>query len=59
MTDTIFIQGEEIAITDPHRVLWPKYGITKRDYLDYLLKVSPAISNVGENSGEEGKKDIL
>lgn len=41
MADIIFIQGQEIVIKDPNRVLWPKYGITKRDYLDYLLKVSP------------------
>ncbi|HUC93342.1 MAG TPA: hypothetical protein VMS09_15175 [Paenibacillus sp.] len=35
------IEGKEIIITTPDKPLWPEAGITKLDYIKYLLTVSP------------------
>lgn len=35
------IDGREIKITNPQKLLWPDAGITKLDYIKYLLHVSP------------------
>lgn len=34
------IEGKELVITDPDRLLWPKIGVTKLDYINYLHTVS-------------------
>jgi bifunctional non-homologous end joining protein LigD len=34
------IEGKEIAITNPEKVLWPDLHITKLDYIKYLVSVS-------------------
>lgn len=34
------VEGKEIVITNPDKVLWPEAGITKLDYIAYLLSVS-------------------
>lgn len=38
---TRVVSGREISISNSHKLLWPEAGITKLDYLDYLLAVSP------------------
>ncbi|AWV32014.1 non-homologous end-joining DNA ligase [Paenibacillus sp. FSL R5-0636] len=38
---TITIDGEEIIITNPEKLLWPECGITKRIYLQKLAALSP------------------
>jgi len=35
------IDGKEVKITNPHKLLWPEAGVTKLDYITYLLAVSP------------------
>ncbi|WP_123042875.1 non-homologous end-joining DNA ligase [Cohnella candidum] len=37
----ITIEGKELEITHPDRVIWPEAGITKLDYLQYLIQVAP------------------
>lgn len=37
----ILIEGQEVEITSPDKLLWPKVGITKLAYLKYLVEVSP------------------
>jgi len=43
MSETIEIDGKEIHITNPEKILWPDPGITKRDYIKYLVSVSKYI----------------
>lgn len=38
---TITVDGEEIIITNPEKLLWPDSGITKRIYLQKLAALSP------------------
>jgi bifunctional non-homologous end joining protein LigD len=38
---TLLIQGEEITITNPDKLLWPEMGITKMMYLEKLLRLAP------------------
>ncbi|MBW5447540.1 DNA polymerase domain-containing protein [Cohnella sp. CFH 77786] len=40
-TRILSIGGKEIPITSPDLLLWPQQGITKWDYLRYLLAVAP------------------
>lgn len=37
----ITIEGHDITITNPNKPLWPKENITKLEYLDRLLSLSP------------------
>jgi bifunctional non-homologous end joining protein LigD len=37
------LDGREVRITHPSRVLWPRTRFTKRDLVDYLLAVAPAL----------------
>lgn len=39
--NVVLIEGREIEITDPDRVIWPESGITKLDYLKYLIEIAP------------------
>ena len=39
----ITVEGREIAITNPDRVLWPETGTTKRDLVRYYADVAPVI----------------
>jgi bifunctional non-homologous end joining protein LigD len=43
------IEGREIGITEPERLLWPDAGITKFDYLQYLIGVSPFLLSYTKN----------
>ncbi|MDB4867979.1 MAG: polymerase protein [Cohnella sp.] len=36
----VTIEGKEISISHPDRILWPEPGITKMQYLQYLLAVA-------------------
>ena len=36
----IFIEGRRIEITHPDKIIWEDQGITKMDYIEYLLDVS-------------------
>jgi bifunctional non-homologous end joining protein LigD len=37
------IDGREVRVTHPGRVVWPATGTTKRDLIDYLLRVAPVL----------------
>lgn len=39
----ISIEGHEIKITNPEKLLWPELGIRKIDYLQKLVELSPFI----------------
>jgi bifunctional non-homologous end joining protein LigD len=41
--DTITVDGRRVRFTHPDRVLWPATGTTKRDLVDYLLAIAPAL----------------
>ncbi|MVP01426.1 non-homologous end-joining DNA ligase [Paenibacillus lutrae] len=38
---TITIEGHELTITNPEKPLWPEAGITKLDFLQKLIELSP------------------
>ncbi|USB34030.1 non-homologous end-joining DNA ligase [Paenibacillus sp. YPG26] len=38
---TITVEGHEVPISNPGKLLWPEAGITKRDYLEKLAELSP------------------
>ncbi|ASA26070.1 non-homologous end-joining DNA ligase [Paenibacillus donghaensis] len=38
---SITVDGHEIAVTNPEKLLWPECGITKRIYLQKLAALSP------------------
>jgi bifunctional non-homologous end joining protein LigD len=38
--ETLTIDGHDISLTNPDKVLWPEAGITKLDYIRYLLSVA-------------------
>jgi bifunctional non-homologous end joining protein LigD len=38
---TTTIEGKEIIISHPSKLIWEQYGITKLDYIQYLIQVSP------------------
>ncbi|AKG33526.1 non-homologous end-joining DNA ligase [Paenibacillus durus] len=38
---SITIEGQEVSITNPDKLLWPEQGITKRIYLEKLAALSP------------------
>lgn len=35
------VEGKEITITNPDKLLWPEAGITKQLYLSYMIKAAP------------------
>jgi bifunctional non-homologous end joining protein LigD len=37
------LAGRRVELTTPERVLWPAAGFTKRDLLDYYLRVAPVL----------------
>jgi bifunctional non-homologous end joining protein LigD len=37
------VDGREVAISHPARILWPRVGFTKRELIDYLLAVAPVL----------------
>jgi bifunctional non-homologous end joining protein LigD len=46
VTDTAertFVDGREIRITNPDRVLWPETGTTKRELIAYQLAIAPLL----------------
>ncbi len=38
---TVEIEGKQVKITNPEKLLWPELGIRKIDYIKYLLDLSP------------------
>ncbi|GIP22705.1 non-homologous end-joining DNA ligase [Paenibacillus sp. J22TS3] len=38
---TITVEGYEVPVSNPGKLLWPEAGITKRDYLKKLAELSP------------------
>lgn len=38
---TLLVEGHELTITNPNKLLWPEAGITKADYLAKLSELSP------------------
>ncbi|MFZ5752683.1 MAG: non-homologous end-joining DNA ligase [Bacillota bacterium] len=45
----ITIEGKELTISNPHKILWPESGITKLDYIHYLISVSPYLLAYTQN----------
>lgn len=43
MNDTISIDGQDVRITNPEKLLWPELGIRKIDYIIKLMELSPYI----------------
>ncbi|MBO8170750.1 MAG: DNA polymerase domain-containing protein [Bacillaceae bacterium] len=43
------IDGKEIKISNPDKVLWPDAGITKLDYIRYLMEVAPYLLAYSRN----------
>ncbi len=41
--DIIEVEGHKIKVTSLSKLFWPDAGITKRDYIDYLLGIGPYI----------------
>jgi bifunctional non-homologous end joining protein LigD len=41
--ETLELDGREVRITSPSRILWPATGTTKRDLVAYLVRAAPAI----------------
>ncbi len=39
--EKIVVDGKPIEITHPDRMIWESQGITKIDYIHYLINVSP------------------
>lgn len=39
----VTVEGFNIRLTNVDKVLWPEYGITKGDYIKYLVDISPYI----------------
>src|SRR5690349_21644122 len=37
------VDGRQVDITHPGRVIWPETGTTKRELLEYLLAVAPVL----------------
>jgi bifunctional non-homologous end joining protein LigD len=37
----VTVEGKEVTITNPDRLLWPELGVTKKEYIAYLTAVSP------------------
>ena len=40
---TVAVDGKELSITKPHKIFWDDPGITKLDYVKYLLAVAPCL----------------
>ena len=41
--EVIRVAGRAVRVSHPGRVLWPRVGFTKRDLIEYLLAVAPAL----------------
>ncbi|WP_235426966.1 non-homologous end-joining DNA ligase [Cohnella kolymensis] len=42
MTNTVVtIENKEISISHPERILWPDAGVTKFQYIQYLMEIAP------------------
>jgi bifunctional non-homologous end joining protein LigD len=41
--EVLRIDGREVRISRPERVLWPRVGFTKRNLIDYLLAIAPVL----------------
>lgn len=39
--DTLQVEGWDVTITNPDKLLWPEVGITKADYLQKLILLAP------------------
>jgi bifunctional non-homologous end joining protein LigD len=37
------LDGRQVRLTHPQRVLWPRVGFTKRQLVDYLLAIAPVL----------------
>lgn len=46
---TILVDGEEITISNPDKLLWPEAGITKKLYLEKLAEISPYLLRYCQN----------
>lgn len=46
---TIQVEGKEITVTNPEKLLWPEAGITKLDYLQKLTALAPYLLRYCQN----------
>lgn len=42
-TEHLEADGHKVTLTRPEKVLYPKSGFTKRDYIDYLRQIAPVM----------------
>lgn len=38
---SLMVEGHELQITNPNKLLWPEAGITKTDYIREMIRLSP------------------
>src|SRR5215212_9363765 len=41
--ETLTIDGRAVRITNPDRILWPETGTTKRQLVEYYLRMAPVV----------------
>ena len=46
---TIIVNGEQLRVTNPNKPLWPEAGITKLEYLERLIALSPYLLEYTKN----------
>lgn len=46
---TISVEGEEVSVSNPDKLLWPEAGITKRMYLEKLAELAPYLLKYCKN----------
>lgn len=48
-TGVVEVEGNKITVSNPQKVLWPETGITKLDYLQKLIVLSPYLLKYSHN----------
>ena len=43
MTSSLDIEGRQVRITTPDRVLWPQVGMTKAQLISYYIRIAPVL----------------
>jgi bifunctional non-homologous end joining protein LigD len=47
--ETITVEGQEISLTNPDKLLWPESGITKLHYMQKLIVLAPYLLHYCQN----------
>ena len=43
---TVMIEGQELTVSNPNKLLWPEMGITKAIFLQRLASLSPFAAEI-------------